>query len=205
MCFVTENSSSSCPCKERQWHDQAKWCVSHQHSSQLTVHSSLGRTRLALPKSPALIACGDDTGSPLDLIASETLRWKVQEPVLLLGKQRFAGVDIRIRAKGGGHVSQIYGMLQSQQPSQHCVPGCSQETTSWNMPFNSLFVTQQSDKPSLRALWRSTRNVSFPALVGDALQWLVLCGAIFARELSLHGALGVRSHLCSDTVGCCSC
>jgi len=52
-------------------------------------------------------------GSPLELIASETLRWKVQEPILLLGKQRFAGVDIRIRAKGGGHVSQIYAIRQA--------------------------------------------------------------------------------------------
>lgn len=31
------------------------------------------------------------------------------EPVLLLGKERFAGVDIRVRVKGGGHVAQIYG------------------------------------------------------------------------------------------------
>jgi len=29
----------------------------------------------------------------------------------LLGKERFAGVDIRVRVKGGGRVSQIYGML----------------------------------------------------------------------------------------------
>jgi len=28
----------------------------------------------------------------------------------LLGKERFAGVDIRVRVKGGGRVSQIYGM-----------------------------------------------------------------------------------------------
>ena len=61
-------------------------------------------------------------GTPLELIASETLRWKCQEPVLLLGKQRFANVDIRIRAQGGGHVSQIYGVfsptvsLHSSQP-----------------------------------------------------------------------------------------
>ena len=40
----------------------------------------------------------------------DTLRFKVMEPVLLLGKERFSGVDIRIRAKGGGNVSQIYGM-----------------------------------------------------------------------------------------------
>ena len=49
------------------------------------------------------------TGSPLDLVLPETLRWKVAEPLLLLGKQRFANVDIRVRVKGGGHVSQIYG------------------------------------------------------------------------------------------------
>jgi hypothetical protein len=48
-------------------------------------------------------------GSPLDLVLPETLRWKVAEPLLLLGKQRFANVDIRVRVKGGGHVSQIYG------------------------------------------------------------------------------------------------
>jgi ribosomal protein S9 len=42
-------------------------------------------------------------------VLPETLRWKVAEPLLLLGKQRFANVDIRVRVKGGGHVSQIYG------------------------------------------------------------------------------------------------
>lgn len=36
---------------------------------------------------------------------------QVQEPILLLGKERFEGVDIRVRVKGGGHVSRIYGMF----------------------------------------------------------------------------------------------
>jgi hypothetical protein len=27
-----------------------------------------------------------------------------------LGKEKFAGVDIRVRVKGGGHIAQIYGM-----------------------------------------------------------------------------------------------
>jgi small subunit ribosomal protein S16e len=53
------------------------------------------------------------TGSPLDLIQPETMRWKVFEPVLLLGKQRFSNVDIRIRVKGGGQVSQIYAIRQA--------------------------------------------------------------------------------------------
>lgn len=37
--------------------------------------------------------------------------FQLLEPVLLLGKERFAGVDIRVRVKGGGHVAQIYGMI----------------------------------------------------------------------------------------------
>ena len=52
-------------------------------------------------------------GSPLDLVANETLRNKMQEPLNLLGKQRFANIDIRVRAKGGGHVSQAYGEQES--------------------------------------------------------------------------------------------
>lgn len=43
------------------------------------------------------------------------MRWKVAEPLLLLGKQRFANVDIRVRVKGGGHVSQIYGVMPVRQ------------------------------------------------------------------------------------------
>ena len=34
---------------------------------------------------------------------------QLEEPMLLLGKERFEGVDIRVRVKGGGHVSQVYG------------------------------------------------------------------------------------------------
>ena len=35
--------------------------------------------------------------------------FQLEEPVLLLGADRFAGVDIRVRVKGGGHVAQVYG------------------------------------------------------------------------------------------------
>merc|ERR1712006_29620 len=38
---------------------------------------------------------------------------KVFEPVLLLGKARFAGVDIRIRVNGGGNVSRTYAIRQA--------------------------------------------------------------------------------------------
>merc|ERR1712139_467196 len=41
------------------------------------------------------------------------LQYKLQEPILLLGKSRFSGMDMRVRVKGGGHVSQIYAIRQA--------------------------------------------------------------------------------------------
>merc|ERR1712117_835855 len=52
-------------------------------------------------------------GRPLEQMEPDILRIKLQEPVLLLGKERFAGVDIRVRVKGGGHVAQIYAIRQA--------------------------------------------------------------------------------------------
>eukprot|EP00879_Flechtneria_rotunda_P000217 GHRR01000291.1.p1 GENE.GHRR01000291.1~~GHRR01000291.1.p1 ORF type:complete len:145 (+),score=45.66 GHRR01000291.1:69-503(+) len=52
-------------------------------------------------------------GIPLELIKPEALGHKVFEPLLLLGKQRWGFLDIRLRVKGGGHVSQIYALRQA--------------------------------------------------------------------------------------------
>ncbi|RXM99071.1 40S ribosomal protein S16 [Acipenser ruthenus] len=52
-------------------------------------------------------------GRPLEMIEPRTLQYKLLEPVLLLGKERFAGVDIRVRVKGGGHVAQVYAIRQA--------------------------------------------------------------------------------------------
>ena len=52
-------------------------------------------------------------GTPIHLLEPAILRFKVYEPILLLGEDRFAGVDIRVRVKGGGHVSQIYAIRQA--------------------------------------------------------------------------------------------
>lgn len=41
------------------------------------------------------------------------MRVKVLEPVLLLGLKRFQNLDIRIRVRGGGYVSQIYAIRQA--------------------------------------------------------------------------------------------
>ncbi|CAK8679986.1 small ribosomal subunit protein uS9-like [Clavelina lepadiformis] len=52
-------------------------------------------------------------GKPIEILEPETLRYKIEEPVLLLGKPRFEGVDIRIRVKGGGRVAQVYAIRQA--------------------------------------------------------------------------------------------
>merc|ERR1712012_848851 len=56
-------------------------------------------------------------GRPLELVEPKALQFKLMEPVLLLGKDRFADLDIRIRVKGGGHVSQIYAIRQALSKS----------------------------------------------------------------------------------------
>ncbi|KAK4619602.1 40S ribosomal protein S16 [Fulvia fulva] len=52
-------------------------------------------------------------GKPLSLVEPQILRFKVYEPVLLLGTDKFAGVDIRVRVRGGGHTSQVYAIRQA--------------------------------------------------------------------------------------------
>ncbi len=52
-------------------------------------------------------------GTPLELVQPETLRLKAFEPVLVLGKERFANLDIRVRVSGGGNTSQIYAIRQA--------------------------------------------------------------------------------------------
>jgi small subunit ribosomal protein S16e len=46
-------------------------------------------------------------------VEPKALQYKLQEPILLLGKDRFADVDIRIRVKGGGRIAQIYAIRQA--------------------------------------------------------------------------------------------
>jgi len=52
-------------------------------------------------------------GCPIELVEPEILRVKTYEPVLLLGQERFANVDIRVRVKGGGKTAQIYAIRQA--------------------------------------------------------------------------------------------
>ncbi|KAK9764962.1 40S ribosomal protein S16, variant 2, partial [Basidiobolus ranarum] len=52
-------------------------------------------------------------GSPIELVEPEILKFKVYEPILILGEDKFADVEIRVRVRGGGHTSQSYAIRQA--------------------------------------------------------------------------------------------
>ena len=52
-------------------------------------------------------------GQPLNLVQPEILRFKVYEPLLIVGLDKFSQVDIRVRVSGGGHTSQVYAVRQA--------------------------------------------------------------------------------------------
>ena len=52
-------------------------------------------------------------GCPITLVQPEILRFKVYEPLVVVGLDKFANVDIRVRVTGGGHVSQVYAIRQA--------------------------------------------------------------------------------------------
>jgi len=96
-------------------------------------------------------------GIPLELVQPEILRFKVFEPILLLGRARFAGVDMRVRVKGGGHVSQVYGARPHQRSLK----------ASRGPPCNSLLLGQPAQlpfSPTTRAPDTRTRLSDLPAI-----------------------------------------
>ena len=76
---------------------------------------TFGRKKTAI----AVALCRKGTGiirvnnRPLELLEPEVLRFKAFEPILLVGKQKFANLDIRVRVRGGGQVSQVYAVRQA--------------------------------------------------------------------------------------------
>jgi len=109
------------------------------------VHHDLTRCLLSSPHR---------TGAPIDLIQPATLRAKVEEPLLLLGKQRFGIVDIRVRCKGGGRVAQIYGELMCCLGARDVRP-----VGAWACGRGS-----KKERAGRRALLDSTKTFSLPSL-----------------------------------------
>mmetsp|Transcript_36596 Transcript_36596/g.55196 ORF Transcript_36596/g.55196 Transcript_36596/m.55196 type:complete len:154 (-) Transcript_36596:166-627(-) len=74
-----------------------------------------GRKKTAV--AVALVKAGSGqirlNGCPITTVKPDILRVKVYEPMLLLGKKRFAKLDVRLRVKGGGYTSQVYALRQA--------------------------------------------------------------------------------------------
>ena len=49
-------------------------------------------------------------GYPIDIVEPAIMRTKILEPILLLGHDKFAKFDIRIKVKGGGRIAQLYAI-----------------------------------------------------------------------------------------------
>jgi small subunit ribosomal protein S16e len=52
-------------------------------------------------------------GQPIALAEPALLRYKLYEPILVIGQDKIANMDIRLKVKGGGHTSQIYAIRQA--------------------------------------------------------------------------------------------
>ncbi|KAG1662991.1 hypothetical protein FOA52_004853 [Chlamydomonas sp. UWO 241] len=80
---------------------QSVQCFGRKKTATAVAHCKAGNGSIKL------------NGSPMELVQPDVLRFKAFEPVLLLGRNRFQNLDIRIRVKGGGQVSQIYAIRQA--------------------------------------------------------------------------------------------
>lgn len=76
-------------------------CFGKKKTATAVAHAKEGKGQLRL------------NGQPLALIQPETLRIKTFEPILVVGEDKFANVDIRISVSGGGHTSQVYAIRQA--------------------------------------------------------------------------------------------
>ncbi|RPA77816.1 ribosomal protein S9 [Ascobolus immersus RN42] len=80
---------------------QSVQCFGKKKTATAVAHCKAGRGLIKV------------NGSPLNLIKPEILRFKVYEPILTVGLDKFADVDIRVRVTGGGHTSQVYAIRQA--------------------------------------------------------------------------------------------
>ena len=84
--------------------DTDRWpLLSEQKNAIAVAHCKRGKGILKI------------NGNPVELLEPETLRHKILEPVLLVGADKFKEIDIRVRVRGGGNTSQVYGNRPAQR------------------------------------------------------------------------------------------
>jgi len=80
---------------------QSVQCFGKKKTATAVAHCKAGRGLIKV------------NGSPLALVKPEVLRFKIYEPLLIVGLDKFSIVDIRVRVSGGGHTSQVYAIRQA--------------------------------------------------------------------------------------------
>jgi ribosomal protein S9 len=103
-------------------------------------------------------------------VRPEVLRHKALEPVLVIGRNRLRNLDIRLRVKGGGQVSQIYGA--HRQRAVHDV-GCCQPKIPELSALNPCSRNANADP------WGSTTTSS------GLMVWGSSCGGTFCVGVML--------------------
>lgn len=89
-------------------------------------------------------------GKPIDLVEPQVMRQKLLEPMLLLGHEKFANFDIRIRVRGGGYIAQIYAIRLALCKAV--------------LAFHQKFVDEQSKREMKELLLEYDRNLLVPDL-----------------------------------------
>lgn len=56
------------------------------------------------------------------MVQPEILKFKVYEPLTLVGLDKFQNIDIRVKVTGGGHISQVYAIRQAIAKGFGCLP-----------------------------------------------------------------------------------
>merc|ERR1719223_1124198 len=113
---------------------------------------------------------------------------KVYEPLLLLGKERWSKVDIRIRVRGGGFTGQIYAMRQAIAKG---IVAYYQKYIDEASKKEIKDILMAYDRPLPRVSWHTTRSTStkLPKKRSRTSSWHMT-----GRSLSpIHGAASRRN------------
>ena len=100
-------------------------------------------------------------GYPIDGLLPESMRYKVFEPVLLIGNDKFKDVDIRVRVRGGGNTSQIFGEFPFCLVF-YCILFC------WSVPVSfacTVSCRRMFFQPQQQRLYTAIFGMDFPAAV----------------------------------------
>ena len=108
------------------------------------------------------------------------MRFKVYEPLLVAGLDKFSEVDIRVRVSGGGHTSQIYAIRQA--------------IAKGIVAYYQKFVDEASKNHVKHLLGSYDRTLLVadnrrcePKKFGGALNILEWVGGLFANALDRSG------------------